>query len=178
MGDRRPKLEQRIAAEILWAIGLVSLALLDTALAPTIWRFRVDWVLIFAIGWTLLYGLLPGLRIAVYGGVALDLLGSSLLGMHLLGLLVCVMGVALVAEPLDREGPLPTLAVILVATSLYGAIQTSVLILNGVALPLPAYLLVELLPTGLINTIVAIPTVAALRRWVRRRQPAAGLEWS
>jgi len=178
MGDRRPKLEQRIAAEILWMLGLVGLALFDTSLAPTIWRFRVDWVLIVAVGWTLLYGLLPGLRIALYGGVALDLLGSHLLGTHLLGLVLCVLLVALVAEPLDREGQLLTIMMLLGAALLYGMIQAGVLLMNSVTLPWSAYLLVELLPTALINTIVAIPVAALLRRWHRRRQPAAVLEWN
>ena len=104
-------------------LGLVGLALFDTSLAPTIWRFRVDWVLIVAVGWTLLYGLLPGLRIALYGGVALDLLGSHLLGTHLLGLVLCVLLVALVAEPLDREGQLLTIMMLLGAALLYGILQ-------------------------------------------------------
>lgn len=178
MGDRRPKLEQRVAAEIVWAIALVSLALFETSLAPTIWRFRADWVLIFAVGWTLLYGLLPGLRLALYGGIARDLLGSNPLGAHVLALLLCVMLVALVAEPLDREGPLPTLAIMLIAAILYEVTQAVVLFFSGATLPWRTYLLGELLPTAIINTVFAIPTAALLRRWHRRRAPAAGLEWS
>ncbi len=156
---------------------LLTLALFETSLAPTLWRFRVDWVLVLTLGWTLLYGLLPGVRIAIYGGLALDLLGSNPLGTHLLALLLSVILVALLGEPLDREAPLTTTPLLLAAALLYGLTLTTVLAISDAALPWQRLLLVEVLPTAIINTLVMIPATALLRRWQRRRQPAANLEW-
>lgn len=178
MGDRRPKLEQRIAGEAIWAVVLLALALFETSLAPTLWRFRVDWVLVLALGWTLLYGLLPGVRIAIYGGLALDLLSSNALGTHLLALLLSVMLVALLGEPLDREAPQTTIPLLLVAALLYSTTLLLVLFFESTNLPWRRMLLVEFLPTAIINTLIALPTLALLRRWQRRNSPEVGLEWS
>jgi rod shape-determining protein MreD len=170
MGDHRPKIEQRILHQVLRALLLLSLALVQTTLAPTIWRFRVDWVLIAVVGWTLLRGLMPGLRWAIYGGVSLDLLGSLPVGSHLLALVLCVIAVAYLTEPLDREQPLLIMISILSAALVYGSTLTLVLFVTGVVLPWGYTTLVELVPTALITTILAIPSFALLRRLHLRGQ--------
>jgi rod shape-determining protein MreD len=171
MGDYRPKIEQRILRQLLRALMLLSLALIQTALAPTIWRFRPDWVLIGVIGWTILRGLIPGVRWAIYGGLSLDILGIFPLGSHLLALLCCVIVVAIVAEPLDRDQPLLLITAILGASLLYGSILALLLPLTDFVVPWRYYTLVEIVPTAIINTILAIPTFALLRRLHRRGQP-------
>lgn len=171
MGDYRPKIEQRIARQLLRALMLLSLALVQTALAPTFWRFRADWVLIAVIGWTVLRGLIPGVRWAIYGGLSLDLLGVMPIGSHLLAMLICVIGVALVVEPLDREQPLLVIGVTLAASVLYGGILSLLLFSQGFPLPWRHYTLVEIFPIAIINTILAIPTFALLRRLYKRGQP-------
>jgi rod shape-determining protein MreD len=170
MGDYRPKIEQRILRQLLRALMLLCLALVQTSLAPTFWRFRADWVLIAVIGWTILRGLIPGVRWAIYGGLSLDLLGVMPVGSHLLALLLCVIGVALVIEPLDREQPLLVIGAILSASLLYGTILALLLSARSIDLPWRYYTLVEIVPTAIINTIVAIPTFALLRRLYRRGQ--------
>jgi rod shape-determining protein MreD len=171
MGDYRPKIEQRILRQIMRALMLLSLALVQTSLAPTFWRFRADWVLIVVIGWTILRGLIPGVRWAIYGGLSLDLLGVMPVGSHLLALLLCVTGVALVIEPLDREQPLLLIGAILAASLLYGAILALLHSVSSNDLPWRSYLLVAIVPTAIINTILAIPTFALMRRMYRRGQP-------
>ncbi|HEY0603194.1 MAG TPA: rod shape-determining protein MreD [Herpetosiphonaceae bacterium] len=171
MGDYRPKIEQRIARQMLRALMLLSLALAQTALAPTFWRFRADWVLIAVIGWTILRGLIPGVRWALYGGLSLDLLGVMPVGSHLLALLICVIGVALVTEPLDREQPLLVIVAILAASVLYGSILALLLTAQDFNVPWRYYTLIEIFPTAIINTILAIPTFALLRRLYKRGQP-------
>lgn len=150
---------------------LLSLALAQTALAPTFWRFRADWVLIAVIGWTVLRGLIPGVRWALYGGLSLDLLGVMPVGSHLLALLVCVIGVAVVVEPLDREQPLLVVGAMLAASVLYGGILAVLLMAQDFSVPWRYYALVEIFPTAIINTILAIPTFALLLRLYKRGQP-------
>lgn len=156
---------------MLRALMLLSLALAQTALAPTFWRFRADWVLIAVIGWTILRGLIPGVRWAIYGGLSLDLVGTMHVGSHLLALLICVIGVALVVEPLDREQPLLVIAAMLAASVLYGSILAVLLMSQDFGVPWRYYALVEIFPTAIINTILAIPTFALLRRLYKRGQP-------
>ncbi len=176
MSEYRPKIEQHIARQVLRALLLLSVALLQTALAPTLWRFRVDWVLLMVVGWTLLRGLVPGVRWAVYGGVALDVLGTMPIGSHLLALLLCVCGVALVVEPLDRDQPLLLLATLLLATLVYGFTLMLVLYMTGQRLPWYQYPLVVVIPTAIINTIAAFPTFALLRWLDQRGGPVAAAE--
>lgn len=168
MGEHRLKIEQLIVQQALQALLLLSLALFQTAFAPTFWRFRADWVLIVVVGWTLLRGLLPGVRWSLYGGLALGLLGALPLGSHLLALLLCVIAIAFLTEPLDREQPLLVLASMLGAALLYGLILALIQPLAGQPLPWRQYALIVILPTALVDTIVAIPTFALLR-WIQRR---------
>ena len=65
MGDRRPKIEQRVIKQLARILALLLVALFQTALAPSIWRLRVDWMLIIVIGWALLAGLASGIRWAI-----------------------------------------------------------------------------------------------------------------
>ncbi len=176
MNENRPKIEQRVTHQLLLALLLLSVALLQTALAPSLWRFRVDWVLLMVVSWTLLHGLVPGLRWAFYGGVSLDLLGALPVGSHLLALLLCVSAVALLMEPLDHDQPLLVLATLLLAALLYGFTLMLVLHLTGHTLPLYQYSLVVVIPTAIINTIAALPTFALLRWLDRRGRPVVATE--
>ncbi len=176
MHEQRPKIEQRLLRQIGLACLLLGSALLQTALAPTLWRFKVDWVLLIVLSWTLLRGLLPGLRWALYGGLSLDLLGSLPLGSHLLALLLCVCVVALVSEPLDRNQPLLVLAVMLGGALLYRLTLTLVLQGVGQTIPWRHYPLVVIVPTAIIDTIVAIPVWGLIRRFEQRGQPVFATE--
>jgi rod shape-determining protein MreD len=176
MHEQRPKIEERIFRQFGLAGLLLGIALLQTALAPTLWRFRVDWVLLVILSWTLLRGLLPGLRWALYGGLALDLMGAMPVGSHLLALLLSVCVVALITEPLDRTQPLLVLAVMLGATLLYGVTLTLILHIIGQTIPWGQYPLVVIVPTAIIDTIIAIPVFSLLRRFEQRGQPAFATE--
>lgn len=178
MRDSRPKIEQRVLQQATLLSLMLILALIERSFAPTLWRFRVEWVLLVVVGWTLLRGLLPGLNLAIYGGIALDLLGVLPLGTHLLALLLCVIAVAVLAEPLDREQPLLMIAVMLGAAALYGATIALVMRFTGSDLPWMTYLFVAVIPTALVNTISAVPTFALLRRLHRRGRPIVGTEYS
>lgn len=176
MGDQRPKIEQRIWQQVLRALLLLGITLFQIALAPTFWRFRVDWVLIAVVSWTLLRGLQPGLRWAFYGGIALDLLGVQPVGSHLLALILCVFAVVIVTEPLDRDQPLLVMASVLGASVIYGVVLAAILFFVGVRLPWHLLPFVDIVPTAIINTIAAIPTYLLFRRLHRRGQPIVGAE--
>ncbi len=176
MTERRLKWEQRILRQVLLALMLLGVALVQTSLAPTLWRFRVDWVLLFVVGWTILRGLLPGVYWALYGGVSLDLLGSMPLGSHLLALLLCVGVIAVLSEPLERDQPMLILATMLLATMLYGFTLMIVLQITSGAVPWHRYPLVVVVPTALINTIWALPAFTLLRRFHSRGQSTSAIE--
>lgn len=168
MGDRKLKIEQQILHQIGRALLLFAIALLQTSLAPTLWRFRADLVLIAVVSWTLLRGLVPGLRWAVYGGLALDVLGVLPIGSHLLALMVCVLVVVFLTEPLDREHPLLLIACMLGTSLLYNGILAFVQHVTLAAVPWSAYVWMVIAPIAILNTIVAIPTFGLLRRLERR----------
>ncbi len=174
MGDRKPKIEQRILIEIATALLLIGVALLQTSLAPSIYRFRIDWVLLLVVGWTLLRGLVPGLRWAMYGGVALDVLQPLPLGTHLLALLICVIGVAYVTEPLDREQPLLVVLALLGSSLVYGTVVTLVLHVTVQAVPWLGFSLTSLLPTALLDAVAGVPVFGLMRRMSRQAQLEVG----
>lgn len=176
MHEQRPKIEQRILRQLGLACLLLGIALLQTALSPTIWRFRVDWVLLIVLSWTLLRGLLAGLHWAMYGGISLDLLGAMPVGSHLLALLLCVCAVALVTEPLNRNQPLLVIAVMMGGALIYGVTLTLILHIVGQTIPWARYPLVVIMPTAIIDTIIAIPVFGLLRRFEQRGQSALATE--
>jgi rod shape-determining protein MreD len=178
MVESRPKIEQRVLRQLAMLSLMLIVALIETSFAPTLWRFRANWVLLIVVGWTLLRGFGPGLNLAIYGGLALDLLGVLPVGSHLLALLLCVLAVAVLAEPLDREQPLLMIAALLGAALLYGATLALVLRFTGNELPWMTYLLVAAVPTALVDTISAVPTFALLRRLHRQGQPRVATEFS
>lgn len=176
MTERRLKWEQRILRQVLCAFMLLGVALLQTSLAPTFWRFRVDWVLLLVVGWTILQGLLPGVRWALYGGISLDLLGSMPIGSHIVALLLCVAMIAVIVEPLEHDQPMLILAVMLLATMVYGFTLMIILQLSSGPVPWQRYPLVVVVPTALINTIWSLPVFALLRRFHSRGQSASTIE--
>lgn len=176
MTERRLKWEQRVLRQVLRALIMLGVALLQTSLAPTLWRFRVDWVLLLVVGWTILHGLMPGVQWALYGGISLDLLSSMPIGSHVFALLLCVSVIAVLTEPLERDQPMLILVVLLLATMLYGFILMVVLQLSSGAVPWQRYPLVVVVPTALINTIFALPTFALMRRFYARSQPNSAIE--
>jgi rod shape-determining protein MreD len=174
MTERRLKWEQRVLRQVLRALIMLGVALVQTSLAPTLWRFRVDWVLLVVVGWTILRGLMPGVRLALYGGISLDLLSSMPLGSHVFALLLCVSVIAVLTEPLERDQPMLILATMLLSAMLYGFTLMVVLQLSSSAIPWQRYPLVVVVPAALINTIFALPAFALLRRYhVRSQSPSA-----
>ena len=176
MGDYRPKIEERIVKQLARISALLLVALFQTALAPSLWRFRVDWMLIVVVSWTLLSGVTAGLRWAIIGGLALDFLSPLPVGSHLLALLLAVIVAALITEGLPRgHGVVPTATVLLVSL-LYGAVLALVMSLDGRPVVWARYPLTILLPGALANGAIALPVYLLLERLHRGDRPDIALE--
>jgi rod shape-determining protein MreD len=176
MGDYRPKIEYRAVRQLGHLALLLSIALFQTALAPSLWSLRIDWVLVVVICWTLLYGFAAGVRWALYGGLALDLLSPLPIGSHLLALLVAVTAVAVLSDGFPRDNRLVPTGSVLLGSLLYA---TSLgLVMTGTHRPVAweRYPLTIILPEVLANGAAALPVFLLLDRFSRRNRPDIGFE--
>lgn len=146
---------------------LLLVALFQTALAPSLWYFRIDWVLVVVVGWTLVRGLAPGLRWALYGGLVLDLLSPLPIGAHLLALLLAVTTVAILTDGFPRDNRLMPTASVLVASLLYAACLGGVMAATGRPIAWGRYPLTVVAPEALANGAVALPVFLLLTRFHR-----------
>ncbi len=171
MGDYRPKIEQRIIRQAARIGALLLVALFQTALAPSVWRLRIDWVLIVVAIWTLMNGLGPGLRWGMIGGLALDFLSPLPVGTHLLALLLAVFMVALISDVMPRENRSVTVVTVLLASLLYGSLVALVMNLAGWPVVWQRYPLTILLPAALADAALSLPVALVLERMQRAGQP-------
>jgi rod shape-determining protein MreD len=172
MGDYRPKVEQRIVAELGRALGLLLIALFQVALAPSLWYFQIDWVLVVIVSWTLLRGFAAGLHSSIYGGLALDLLSPLPIGTHLLALLVAVTAIAVLTDPLPRDNRLVPITSVLLASVLYTTCVGLIMSTSGRPVAWGYYPFTIVLPSALANGVAALPTYFLLDRLQRRDRPA------
>jgi len=176
MGDYRPKIEQRLGHLLARCALLLALALVQTALAPAVWGFRIDWVLVVVVCWTLLQGLAAGVRWALPGGLALDILSPLPFGSHLLGLLLAVTVVAVVTDSFPRDNRLLPTAAILAASLLYAALLALIMSMTGRPIAWARYPVTIMLPGALANGAMALPVYLLLERLSRGRRPDIGFE--
>ena len=176
MGDYRPKIELRVVHQLRRMALLLAIVLFQTALAPSLWTFRLDWVLVAVICWTLIGGLAAGLRWALYGGVALDLLSPLPVGSHLLALLLGATSIALLTNGFPRDNRIVPLISVVVAALLYGACLGLVMMVTGRPVAWSRYPVTILLPNALADAAVALPVYFLLDRFQRATRPAIGWE--
>ena len=176
MGDRRPKIEQRIIKQLARISALLLVALFQTALAPSIWRLRVDWMLVIVIGWALLAGLASGIRWAIIGGTALDILSPLPIGSHLLALLLAVVIAMALTTGLPREHRLTATVAVIAMSLLYGVVLAAIMSTTGRPIVWERYPWTILLPVALVNGAAAVPTFVVLERIARRGRPNVGFE--
>jgi len=176
MGDYRPKIEQRLLHELMLIVGLLGITLFQTALSPTLWSLRIDWVLVVVVCITLLRGFAVGLHWALIGGLALDLLSPLPIGAHLLGLLLAVTVVAVSTDALPRTNRLVPTGAVLLVSLLYTALLGVIMMATGRPVVWAYYPFTIVLPGALANGVVTLPTYQVLE-WLRReRRHDIGLE--
>lgn len=169
MGDSQPRrLEERLARELLLALALLAVAIVQTSLMPRPLGFPPNLILILAVCQALIVSLPRATRWAFYGGLALDFCSASLLGTHALALLVAVVAASLPLRRMSRENwLLPLLGMLFGAISYYVVLGALTYLFVG-TLDLRAFLLVAVLPDTLTTLIPALPLFLAWRAWRNR----------
>lgn len=174
MGDSQPRrLEERLAREAALILLMVGLATIQVTLLATPLGFSAPLVLVLAISRTLIgvgsafpdSGVSAGMRWALYGGLALDLLAATPLGTHALGALLACLAVAASTRRLRVERPLIPLLAVLVGAVIAEATQA--LLTQPGPIVWPAYARFVLLPAVLAALVPALPIFFGLR-WLLR----------
>jgi rod shape-determining protein MreD len=162
----------------LAALGAVAAALLNLTIAPFL-RVGVaqpDFVLIFAVIWTVVAGIEGGLIWAFLGGLMIDFLAPRPLGSTAFTLLLCVGGAALLGRVLIQfRYVVPVIAVLILAVVnallflvIYGALR------GPIPAPDP---LSSIVPAAIYDALIAAvvgPLAVAL---LARRQDRERLDW-
>ncbi len=157
---------------------LTSAALLQSSLFPHLsWGgLKPDLVVMLVISWGLLRGVKEGLLWAFIGGLALDLLSATPLGLSALVLTPWILLTSLGQKSIYRTNILLPLASIFLATLGYNL----VLLLAWQLLGRPALwgetFLEVLLPTGFLNLLVMLPLYPFLS-WLHRRIGPEQMGW-
>jgi len=152
---------------------MVALAVAQVTLLATPLGFSAPLVLVLAICRTLIgigsafpdSGVSAGMRWALYGGLALDLLAATPIGSHALAYLLACLAVAAATRRLRVERPLIPLLAVLAGALI--AETTLALLTQPAPLDWPIYARVVLLPAVLAALIPALPIFFGLR-WVLR----------
>jgi rod shape-determining protein MreD len=176
MGDTRSgKLEERLANELLLLLGLLALALVQTALLPRPLGFPPALLLIVVVCRALLalssshpdQGVGAAVRWAFYGGIMLDICAATLLGTHALAMVLAVLVVVvLMARLRISSGLLPLLGV-LVGMLVYELTLALAYAATVTSLDWGRHLLVIVLPSVLVALVPTLP-IFALLRWRAR----------
>jgi len=157
---------------------LTSAALLQSSLLPHLspGGLKPDLVVIMVISWGLLGGVKEGLLWGFIGGLVLDLLSATPLGLSALILTLLTLLTSLGRKRVYRSNILLPMAIIFLATLGYNL----ALLLFWQLLERPAWwgetFLEVLLPTSLFNTLVMLPLYPLLS-WLHRRIGPERIEW-
>jgi rod shape-determining protein MreD len=122
------------------------------------------------INWALVAGASTGLRWAFYGGIALDVCASTMLGSHALALLLAVVAVLLLVRRIRGEHWLIPIAGTFLGTLVYESVLAAIYTWHGPALEWRTYAVIVLLPSALLATVPALPIYMLMRQIVRQIQ--------
>lgn len=170
MGYSQPRrLEERAAREFWLALGLLVVALAQSALLPRPLGRPLNLLLLVIVCHALLAGAASAARLAFYGGISLDLCANSLLGSHALALLAATLLPAFVLARLSRGNWIvPILGVMLGAVAYY-ALLALITALAVAPIDLQAYFKIVVLPGVLIAAIPSLPLFLFMR-WIAGRR--------
>lgn len=148
------------------------------------WGLKGDFVLVLVVALTLVRGLREGLVWAFVGGLYLDFLqssatagGSGLLGVNSLLLLIVALAASLGQNNVFEANLIMPLATTAVATVVYRLILLAVVNLTYMQESFTTALVRQILPSLIINTLLA-PLLYSLIGWLSRRfSPQLPSEW-
>lgn len=162
-----PQLVLRLAALGLFGVVVQTAAVSQLPIAGA--NADLSPLLVMAVG--LLCGSLAGGVFGFAVGLFADVVALQTLGVSSLVLLIVGYGAGRLREARDPEGTLVPLAVGAAATLAFGVGFALVQFLLGVDAPLSWALIRQLLATLILNTLVALPLYALVRRWLHAAMP-------
>lgn len=180
MGDTQPRrLEELLARELLRGLTIVGLGLVQVTLLITPLGFSVPLLLLITVCNVLVSvdspsperDILRTLRLVLYGGLTLDLLSATNLGVHILALLLALLFVMLVTHRLRVEGLFVPLFAMLGASPIYELTLT--LTTDSRPTDWLIYSRFILLPALFMALIPTLPIYFSLR-WLLHRQKEKG----
>jgi rod shape-determining protein MreD len=170
MGSAQPRrVEERIAREVILALAMLAIALVQAALLPRPLGLVPNLLLLLSVCRALIVGPADAARWAFYGGIGLDLCADSPLGTHALALLATVLVASLAFGRMSRGNwLLPLVGVALGALAYHAVLALITSVLVGLV-ELRAYLLIAMLP-GLLAVLVPALPLFLFMRWVEGRR--------
>ena len=152
---------------VLILLVLLAVAVLETTIGPAFGIFGVgpDIVLVMVVSWGLLRGSEEGMLWGLLGGLCLDLLSGSAMGMHTLILIVVGYLAGLAPRSPLRSGLLLPVAAICAATLAYDVTIALVLRVTGWQLAVAPALAQVAVPSMLTNSVLMLivyPVVSRL----------------
>lgn len=174
MGDSQPRrLEERLARELGLALLMTGVAVVQVTLLSTPLGFSAPLLLVLVVCRTLVgvgsafpdNGVSTGMRWALYGGLALDLLAATPIGSHALALLLAALAVAAATRRLSVERPIIPLLAVLVGAAIYEVVLA--LATQPAAIEWRSYARVVVMPVVLSALIPTLP-IFFLLRWALR----------
>ncbi len=172
MGDpQQRRIEVRIVTELARIAAMILLALAQVTLIPAINGLPLPLMLLVLVSWLLVTIEMTGtitqttlaLRLAFYGGLALDLCAAMPMGSHALALMLAVLLVSLLCNWLRGEILLLALPALAGAAVSYELLLALLYHLTATPLVWQSYIGAVLLPA----TLLALPVAMLLYLLVR-----------
>jgi rod shape-determining protein MreD len=176
--DEQPRrLEERLFREVVLAISLATVAMIQVTLLPAPVGFPPALLLVIIVCRVLLGWRLPqpnnavtrAIRWAFYGGLALDVLAATPLGVHALALTLAATVVAGLTRRFSVDGPLLVLTTMVPAVVIYELVLLFHFWITSTFTEWRTYLIVVLLPSLLMALILTLPTFW-LMQWTAQRR--------
>jgi cell shape-determining protein MreD len=166
--SQRRRVEVTIAREVLLALTLLGLALVQTAFLPRPLGIAPNLLLLLTVCHALVAGPGRAARWAFYGGIGLDLCAASALGSHALALLAATLLPAIALGWLSRGNwLLPLLGALLGALAYHTTLAGLTALLVAPLNPRD-YAVVAAVPDTLATLVPALPVYMSMR-WVEGR---------
>jgi rod shape-determining protein MreD len=171
MGADKPRrLEERLVREVMLALALFGVVLVQTTVLPRPLDVAPNIMLMLVVCRALVSGLPNAARWAFYGGLSLDVCAGSTLGTHALALLAAVICAGLPLMRLHRENWLLPLVGALLGTLAYHAVLALLTTLLVAPVPIETYAVIVAVPNLVITLIPVLPLFLAMRWYVSRQR--------
>lgn len=161
-----PALTPQLYVRLL-VLGLVTVLVQVSAVSQiTVAGVNADLTPLAVMSVGLLCGSLPGATFGFAAGIFVDMALLQTLGLSSLVFIVCGYGAGRIRELRDPQAAVTPLAVGALATAVATVGFSLMNFLLGVDAPVSLLLLRQIVTTILVNTLIALPLYALVRRWL------------